>query len=94
VVGPATESGNPYTIHFSDADMALPKWVEVKFADVEFGFYISRVNWPAIIPSLKTVESPIHVQERRLVYRKDPLRQAGSFILLLSRKSKISGSLT
>jgi len=57
------EQKEPYTITFPESDKDLPKWAEVHFAEVEFGFYIARANWPTIIPSLRTVQSPLNVEE-------------------------------
>ncbi|MBM3207902.1 MAG: hypothetical protein FJZ57_04780, partial [Chlamydiae bacterium] len=63
-----SEEKQSYSISFPDAEKDLPKWIEVKFADVEFGFYISRVNWPSIIPSLKNVEIPLTIEDEGSSY--------------------------
>jgi superfamily II DNA or RNA helicase len=73
------EAGEKYKIEFHYVKEGLPKGISVHFEEVEFGFYIAEVNWPFLIPSLKTVEAPLKVfdftpeQIKRLVY--DPLRK-------------------
>src|ERR1700722_12084022 len=57
----------PYEIKYVYENHPLPKWIEVSFKDFTFGFYLAEVNWPKIIPSLATVESPLVVSE--LSYR-------------------------
>lgn len=57
------ETNTPYRIEFLPGDEDLPKWMNVIFPQVEIGFYISRGNWPLIIPSLKSVDSPLFVRE-------------------------------
>jgi hypothetical protein len=41
----------------------LPKWIHVSFSAVTFHYYIAEANWPHLIPSLATVESPLPVHE-------------------------------
>lgn len=83
----------PYTISFveDDAETGLPKWVSVIFPKiVEFKIYIAEVNWPSLIPSLATVESPLEVQEfsldtiREIIYDKEKR----SFHVDFERKQK------
>ncbi len=50
-----------YTITYSEEE--LPKWIYIKFRDVEVGFYIAEANWPQIIPAIATVKSPLKVFE-------------------------------
>lgn len=57
------EQKEPYTITFQESEKDLPRFVEVKFEEVEFGFYIARANWSGLIPSLKTVRSTLKVNE-------------------------------
>lgn len=73
------EEEEKYKIEFQYDKEILPKELSVKFNDVEFSFYIAEANWPQIIPSLSTVESPLkthefsHEQIKRFFY--DPLRK-------------------
>lgn len=50
-----------YAICFSDD--GLPKWIHTRFTQVSFSFYVAEANWPQIIPSLATVQSPLFVYE-------------------------------
>ncbi|MFI5333912.1 MAG: DEAD/DEAH box helicase [Chlamydiales bacterium] len=61
------DAGENYQIEFLYEEALLPKWVHVQFKDVKCGFYLAEVNWPKIIPSLATVNSPLAVSE--LSYR-------------------------
>jgi SNF2 family DNA or RNA helicase len=80
----------PYSIVFSDEDKDLPRWVEIHFPQVEVGFYIARANWLSIIPSLKTVHSPLKVEEegdsgiKGMTYD----RKGRSFSIQLTEKPK------
>ncbi len=78
-----------YQITFDANDNGLPYWVQVIFKDVEFGFYIARANWPSIIPSLKTVSSPLKVEEDEYIklkqVRYDP--QLRSFFIETKEKT-------
>lgn len=73
------EAGAKYQIEFRDFKESLPKTIGVKFAEIEFEFYIAEVNWKEIIPSLLTVNSPLKVFEfssnsiKKLIY--DPLKK-------------------
>ncbi len=57
------ELGQPYSIEFLPKEENLPKWIHITFPFVELGFYISKGNWPLIIPSLSYVKSPLLVHE-------------------------------
>ena len=61
------EFDNPYSIHFHHLDEGLSKKVTLTFRDLEFEFYIAKVNWKQLIPSLKGVKSPLRVHEFRSV---------------------------
>jgi len=50
-----------YAISFDTG--SPPKWIHVKFPQVCFSFYIAEANWPQVIPSLSTVNSPLPVYE-------------------------------
>jgi superfamily II DNA or RNA helicase len=52
-----------YEIEFIYKEDPLPKWVEIRFSDVEIGFYLALVNWKEIIPTLSSVNSPLFVEE-------------------------------
>jgi len=53
------DQNEPYEIHFEGDP--LPTEVLLSFQGLQVWFYISEVNWPWIIPSLSTVESPLKV---------------------------------
>lgn len=55
------EEEKEYTLTFSDEVEGLPKWITISFKDFVCGFYIAEVNWPKIIPTLTTVNSPLKV---------------------------------
>ena len=59
------EFKRPYSIDFSLANQTLPKKATLTFKDLEFQFYIAEVNWAAIIPSLRNIQSPLAVHEFR-----------------------------
>lgn len=61
------EEGEKYTLSFEEKN-ELPQWITLRFAAVQAGFYIARVDWPAIIPALATVHSPlaVHTREHRI----------------------------
>ena len=61
------ELGGAYSIDFNTSEQALPRKVNLSFRDLECQFYIAKVNWEAIIPSLRNVESPLQVHEFRNV---------------------------
>ncbi len=52
-----------YRIHFLEQKEALPKGIKVTFPALEATFYLSSGNWAQIIPSLKSVESPLKIYE-------------------------------
>lgn len=62
------EAKTSYNIAFVYKEDPLPKWIEVNFDEVQFGFYLAEVNWPHLIPSLATVNSPLIVEE--FIYQK------------------------
>ena len=49
--------------------LPIPQEMAIQFPDVWIKFYISEVNWPWIIPSLNTVQSPLAVfdEEERAI---------------------------
>lgn len=53
------ENKEPYEITYAGAP--LPNEITLKFPGLGIWFYISEVNWPAIIPALSTVVSPLKV---------------------------------
>ncbi|MEI8329657.1 MAG: DEAD/DEAH box helicase [Chlamydiia bacterium] len=59
------DQGSSYKITFPGADHELPRWIHVEFKEIHFGLYIAEVNWPAIIPSLHMVISPLAIHEER-----------------------------
>ena len=54
-----------YSISFHPDTKGLPKRVFLTFEDAIFEFYIAKVNWKELIPSLKQVNSPLKVHEFR-----------------------------
>lgn len=78
------EEGLAYTVTLEPSSTshlpsqeALPNRIRVAFAELEADFYISLANWPAIIPSLATVKTPLQVIDERqqgiaaIVYHSD-----------------------
>ncbi len=54
------DEGKKYTIDFIyDEEGVLPKEITAQFEDIELIFYIAKVNWPKIIPSLATLNTPL-----------------------------------
>lgn len=51
------EKKEPYTITFDSS--SPPKSVQIETKDLLLYFYISEANWPWLIPSLETVNSPL-----------------------------------
>lgn len=86
------DEGKKYKITFNYDKNPLPKEIAVHFDDVEFTFYVAEANWPQIIPSLGTVESPLkthkfsHEQIRRIFY--DPLRKVFNLDILESEEAE------
>jgi len=59
------EKGDSYSLDFSDGEDDLPQQVILNFSDLTFGFSLTEVNWPDLIPCLKSVNSPLLVHEFR-----------------------------
>jgi superfamily II DNA or RNA helicase len=58
------EEKKGYQIRFSNAATErLPKWIHIQFTTVEVSFYIAEANWPELIASLSTVDSPLPIHE-------------------------------
>lgn len=57
------DAQDPYRIEFESPDGGLPKWIWIHFSCMKIGFYISRGNWPLLIPSLGLLKSPLLVHE-------------------------------
>ena len=55
------EQKQKYKIQFSKEE--LPKRIQITFPDLEFAFYIARVNWPELIPTLNSVDAPLFLSE-------------------------------
>jgi len=55
--------GAPYSIDFEESADDLPKKVKLSFPDLALSFYIAKVNWEKLIPSLKGVKSPLKIHE-------------------------------
>ncbi len=55
------EINQPYEIRFVEIEGSAPHELTVSFADAALWFYIANVNWPSIIPSLRSVHSPLQV---------------------------------
>lgn len=53
------QDSTSYLLSFSEE--ALPKWILARFPSLSFGIYISEAYWPEVIPSLRTVNSPLPV---------------------------------
>ncbi len=47
---------------------ALPRWIDVRFAEVEFGFYLVETNWQELIPRLEGLPSPLKLHDAGLNY--------------------------
>ncbi len=52
-----------YKIYFQKTKETLPKRVFLAFSDLDFEFYIAKVNWEDLIPSLSSVVSPLKVYD-------------------------------
>jgi len=57
------EFHKPYSVEFKPAGLSLPHEVTLKFEDLVCEFYIAKVNWAEIVPSLKGVRTPLVVHE-------------------------------
>jgi SNF2 family DNA or RNA helicase len=55
------DEGESYEIEYGGAP--LPHEITLKFPQLGIWFYISEVSWPWLIPTLKTVKSPLQVFE-------------------------------
>lgn len=55
------EEGRSYTVEFSPDLQTLPQWMQISFDCVELGFYIARANWPSLLPSLESIQTPLPV---------------------------------
>jgi superfamily II DNA or RNA helicase len=90
------ENQKPYDIEFEDGEKKLPHSVNIQFDDVIFFFYISEANWPAIIPTLSTVNSSLlvhevsHKQIQRIFY--DQLRKVFHLDILLHEESEVDSN--
>lgn len=58
------EEGVPYTLSFDYSKREIPNYIQVKFKELEAGFYLSEANLPLIIPALATVLSPLKVHKK------------------------------
>ncbi len=59
----AQDVGRQYEISFQGKIGDLPKGILASFSEFEIGIFLTEVNWPEVIPSLKTVRSPIPVRD-------------------------------
>jgi len=57
------EFHKPYSIAFQPLTCSLPHKAALIFEDLVCEFYIAKVNWAEIVPSLKGVKSPLTVHE-------------------------------
>lgn len=57
--------GTCETIRYRLGSDGLPNGVMGEFEDLEVGIYVAKVNWPELIPALKSVKSPLKVHEFR-----------------------------
>ncbi len=55
------DDGEKYEILFQTVENQVPHEVAIRFGDLAVSFYIADVSWPWLIPSLASVESPLHV---------------------------------
>ncbi len=87
------DAEDPYQIEFLAPEGGLPKWIEIRFSTMHIGFYISKGNWPLIIPSLSLVRSPLSVHEtiekeiQSIEY--DPIRQQISLHFVVPKDPKL-----
>ena len=86
----------PYAITFNRPAPHLPNTVTLIFHDLDFTFYIAKVNWKEIIPALQSVQSPLTVHEFRGVsiekMRYDPQeRQFHIFSKIFEEKKRDDG---
>jgi hypothetical protein len=57
------EEGEKYDIAFEEEKGVPPHWIHIRFPSLSVSFYIAEANWPQLIPTLSTVESPLSVHE-------------------------------
>jgi SNF2 family DNA or RNA helicase len=59
------EGEEEYQINFDvqQPSSKMPKWMHLRFKDIEAGFYIAETNWAELIPALATVKAPLAVYE-------------------------------
>ncbi len=50
-----------YKIEFMQEKNELPTGIRIDFEDISLYFYLTKVNWPDVIPSLATVDSKLKV---------------------------------
>ncbi|NNM43358.1 MAG: DEAD/DEAH box helicase, partial [Chlamydiae bacterium] len=55
------EKSDPYSIDFIFDEKGFPKGITIAFSSLKIAFYVAEVNWAQIIPTLKTVASPLPV---------------------------------
>lgn len=55
------EEGMTYEITFKYSKTTLPNWIQINFEDIYIGFYLSEINLSRVIPTLKTVSSPLAI---------------------------------
>lgn len=83
------EDSVPYEIEFTYSETNLPNYINIKFPEIEAGFYISEANLPEIIPALATVKSslPVHDASHENIKRITYDKSTGS-LLIESKKAK------
>lgn len=55
------DSGHSYALRFYGPQGGLPDTIKVLFDDFQLKFHMSKELWPVILPTLKTVKSPLKV---------------------------------
>jgi superfamily II DNA or RNA helicase len=68
-----------YQITFKEEkEGGLPYEIKIDFQHVQLTFYLSFAHWPAIIPSLRSVQSPLEVElgHHTMKIHYDPIRRA------------------
>lgn len=58
------ESKERYTLTFRPKE-PFPSEVEISFPGLQVHFYLAEANWPSLIPTLATVESPLKLFDAR-----------------------------
>jgi superfamily II DNA or RNA helicase len=59
------EEGHTYKVSFQAEDNSLPHHITITFEDFSAEFYLSVANWPAIIPALATLNTPLRIVDER-----------------------------